>query len=155
MVGEIFAGMTAFNAMFNAAKTLREIDNAVSRNEIAIDLQGQILTAQEAYSTLLKKVDALEKDVARFETWETEKQRYELKEQGHLKVPAYALKEGVQPAEPPHSICPDCYENAKKSILQTIHKRPGVAKVLICNACGWEAYAEGSWNPEHGKPRRK
>ena len=154
MVAEVFAGMTAFNAMFNTAKTLREMDNTVARNEAVIDLQGQILTAQENYATLLATVRELEGKLATFENWETQKQRYELRDHPGVDSPvrAYALKDGVQPAEPAHSICPDCYEQRKKSILQT-QRRVGGASVMTCNACGWDGYLSG-FAPSGGKPRR-
>ncbi len=156
MVGEVFAGIGAFNGLLNAAKALRDMDNAMARNSAVIELQGQILSAQEDYSALLAKVRELETKLVQFENWETEKQRYELKEHGERKVLAYALKEGVQPSEQPHSICPDCYQQRKRSILQTMHRWPGRNQILACQSCGWEGYTEGQWHADHAKasPRR-
>src|SRR5258708_2356402 len=98
-------GIGAFNGMLSAAKSLQDIKDRVARNQASIELQGQILTAQEEYAALLDKVRALETKLAAFENWETEKQRYELKDHPAVDYPvrAYALKEGVQPPEPPHS----------------------------------------------------
>ena len=152
MVAEVFAGISAFGTMLNTAKTLREMDNAVSRNEAVIDLQGQILTAQENYTTLLGKVRDLETKLAAFENWETQKQRYELKEvKGFHTATVYVLKEGVQPPELPHSICPDCYESRQKRILQACHS--GGAQGLTCNECGWIAWLQGH-PPAHNPKRR-
>jgi hypothetical protein len=158
MVGEVFAGVTAFNAMLNAAKALRDMDNAVSRNSAIIDLQGQILAAQEDYAKLRETVGKLENQLAGFETWESEKQRYVLKEHGERLALAYALKEGVEPPEHPHSICPDCYQQRKRSILQTVHHLVGHSNSLVCHVCGWEAYTRGHKHAEHSAkstPRRR
>lgn len=158
MVAEVFAGISAFNSMLSAAKALREMDNKVSLNEAVIDLQGQILTAQESYTTLLAKVGELENKLASYEDWEAQKQRYVLKPHGERAALAYALQDGVEPPEHPHSICPDCYQNRKKSILQTVRHVVGFAESLTCNVCGWEGYTRGHKHAEHsGKasPRRR
>ena len=142
MVGEIFAGIGAFNAMLGAAKALRDMDNTASRNAAVIELQGQILAAQENYAALLAKVRELEENVALFEDWKSEKQRYELNEHGTMRILAYDLKAGVEPSERAHSICPDCYQNRKKSILQP-ERRVGGSEVLSCKVCGWDGYLSG------------
>jgi hypothetical protein len=145
MVAEVFAGISAFNSMLSAAKALRELDSKVALNEAVIDLQGQILTAQESYTALLGKVGELEKKLAQFENWEAEKQRYELKEHGDAKVLAYALKEGVEPSERPHSICPDCYQQRTRSILQSETRyQNGQHVCLACQACGWRGWTWGN-----------
>jgi uncharacterized coiled-coil DUF342 family protein len=82
MVGEALAGLSAIKTAFDIAKGLKDIDNATSRNAAVIELQEKILAAREAQSALLDRVGTLEKEVARFETWEREKQRYELKSLG-------------------------------------------------------------------------
>jgi hypothetical protein len=145
MVGEVFAGISAFNGLLNAAKALREMDNAMVRNSAVIDLQGKILAAQEEYADMLGKVRELETKLAAFENWETEKQRYELKDHGENAVLAYALKAGVEPPEQPHSICPDCYQQRKRSILQTETRyHNGQSICLSCQACGWRGWIWGN-----------
>jgi hypothetical protein len=147
-------GIGAFNGMLSAAKSLKDINDTVVRNQASIDLQGQILTAQGEYAALLDKVRALETKLATFENWETEKQRYELKDHPAVDDPvrAYALKDGVQAPEIPHSICPDCYSQRKKSILQT-ERRVGGARVMTCHVCGWDGYLSG-FAPAGGRSRR-
>jgi RNase P subunit RPR2 len=136
---DVFAGVAGFKAMFDTAKNLIGMSEAVARNGAVIGLQEQILSARESYSALLEEKRQLEEKVASFETWESEKQRYVLKQEGRLLV--YTLKEGVEPPEPAHSVCPDCYQKRKRSTLQTEH-RPGTV-VLTCQGCGWEGYAQG------------
>ena len=117
MVGEIFAGLSALNAALNSAKALKDINDAAIRNAAIIELQEKILAAREAQSALLDRVRALETEVTDLKTWEAEKKRYDLKEVGP-RIFVYALKPETQGTEPPHWICPSCYQKGKKSILQ-------------------------------------
>ena len=66
-----------------------------------------------------EKVRELEATIAEYDNWEAEKDRYELYQIKPSGGFAYRLrKECVQDAEPNHYICPNCYENRRKSILQ-------------------------------------
>ena len=101
------------------------------RNDAVVALQEQIVAAQESYAALLENVRMLEAEARRLEIWESEKERYELKNvTEHSKILAYTLKGSEQGAEPPHWICPDCYSQAKKSLLQYAVRAPGRAEVL-------------------------
>jgi hypothetical protein len=107
-----------------------------------IEAQSSVLTAQEERTTLLQRVGDLEKQIAEMETWETEKQRYELKDAG-MGALAYTVKSGMEAGVPPHSICANCYENRQKSILSG-------SNVLVCHRCGSDIYASGARYAEHG-----
>lgn len=135
MVGEILAGLGAFKAMLDVAKGLKDLNDAAARNAVAIDLQEKILTAQEQQSTLIERVRTLEKEMARFEAWDAEKQRYELK-----KLPpgvhVYSLKAGAANGEPAHDLCANCYQQGKKSILNSDEPNNGITR-LHCPSCGW------------------
>jgi len=154
MVGEVFAGIGGFKAMMDIAKMLIGANQTAAVNAAVIDLQSKILSAQEEYSTLLGKVAELETEVARLKAWDGEKQRYELKKQGDTEVLAYTLKEGVEPAEPAHSICPDCYQRRQKSLLQKETRGHGQEIALTCQVCGWEGYLWG-YPPTGGNRRRR
>ena len=149
MVAEVYAGLSAFKAMFDMAKGLKDINDAAIRNGAVIELQEQILSAQQHQSELIERIRALETEVANFETWKTEKERYQLKELAPHGVYAYTIKEEVRGPEPAHWICPDCYQNRQISILQRITRMPGLADVRLCQRCGWEAYVTGAWRAEH------
>lgn len=133
MVGEIVTGLGLFKSMLDTAKGLKDINDASVRNTVAIELQEKILTAQETQALLVERVRDLEQQVIRFETWETEKQRYELTELPPG-VFAYSLKEDTRSAEPFHRICATCYESGKKSILQSKGQANGL-ETLHCNSC--------------------
>ncbi len=102
MAAEIYAGISAFKTMFDMAKALKDMDTASSRNGAVIDLQEKILAAQAAYATLTTRVGELEREVTRFESWEVEKQRYQL-EQLPPGILMYRLKAGMENGEPEHS----------------------------------------------------
>ena len=148
MASEIVAGLGAFKAMFDLAKGLKDISDATARNAVAIELQEGILTVQAQQAALVKRVGELEAEVGRFETWETEKQRYELTDFGGGTF-AYALKKGVEPPEPEHRICPRCYENRQRSILQFQHQTATRRDVFQCPACEI-SYSFGIQHPFEG-----
>jgi Zn finger protein HypA/HybF involved in hydrogenase expression len=135
VVAEIFAGMSAIKSAFDIAKGPKDIDDATRRNAAVIDLQEKILAAQEAQATLIETVRELKARVASLETWETEKQRYELKDVGEGSL-AYVTKEAMRGGEPPHQICARCFEHGRKSILQP-NSRNWI-RLLFCPECKTE-----------------
>src|SRR4051812_8727548 len=70
MVAEVFASVSAFKTMFDLAKALKDINDAAIRNGAVIELQEQILAAQQAQTAAMERISELEKQSARFETWE-------------------------------------------------------------------------------------
>jgi len=133
MVAEIFAGITAFKEMMELARALKDIDNAVSRGNVVIALQEKIFAGNAMYSELVQRKDELEREIVSLKDWEAEKARYELVElyEGAL---AYAVKEAMRGGEPFHYICPACYQQRKKSILQGATWHLGEHS-LTCPAC--------------------
>lgn len=147
---DVFAGLSGFKTMLDAAKALKGINDAVVRNEAVIDLQGQILTAQEDYAALLTKVRTLEAKVASFEKWEAEKERYELKDLG-WGVLAYMLKPEARGTTPPHWVCPACFSDGK---IKIIHQwfNGGIGTVTSCPTCKVELRpSEKAY--ENGEPK--
>jgi hypothetical protein len=151
---DLAIGLTAFNTMMNAAKAFKDMKEDSVRLQASIDLQRDIFATQQNYTELLKTVGALEAKIASFETWERDSKRYELKEDGGGRVKAYALKDGVEPPELPHTACPDCYRQRKITIVQTVHHFVGRAESLKCQVCGWEAYTQGHRRAEHSASGR-
>ena len=69
MVAEIFGGISAFKAMFDMARSLKDMNDAAARKGAVIKLQEQILDAQAAQSALIEEIGVLKALVANFETW--------------------------------------------------------------------------------------
>jgi uncharacterized protein YgiB involved in biofilm formation len=138
MVAEIYGALSAIKTAFDMAKGLESIHDATIRDRAIIELQKEILAAQATQFALVERIHALEKEVAEFETWETEKQRYELKPLGHGF--AYFLKPDAQSAEASHQICANCYAHGKKSFLarvpsNTARAALGMGAVYRCPEC--------------------
>lgn len=136
MVGELITGLGAVKTAFDIAKTIKDMDNTTVRNAAVIDLQNEILTAQAAQAALISQIGELKKELGRFETWETEKQRYILEE-----LPpgifAYRLKPGMENGEPAHKICANCYNKNVKSLLHNLGTSNGLTN-WRCHSCGFD-----------------
>lgn len=142
MASEFIAGLGIFKSLLDSAKGLKDINDATVRNAAVIELQEKILTAREQQSAALERISQLEKELARFENWETEKQRYELADVGDGAV-AYRLKPSMANGEPPHSICAYCYQQAIKSPLQPEARSVGRTEHLVCHECGSDLIIQG------------
>jgi hypothetical protein len=147
--------MAAIASAAGALKTAYDLSKAAIgahdagaiRAKVA-EMQGEIssalasaITAQTDQMAILKRVSDLEKEVADLKAWEAQKQRYHLK-RFDPGVFVYSLKENDPSGEPPHQICPACYENGKKQYLQATARTQGGHRVHACPGCKHE-YAFG------------
>jgi hypothetical protein len=139
MASEFIAGLGAFKAMMDIAKALKDMDTAAARNAAVIELQEKIFAAHSAQAALLERVSELEKEVARFEAWETEKQRYELQKLSPG-ILIYRLKSGAERGEPSHEICANCYHKGLKSPLHKTGEGNGLTE-WKCYACGFHEHS--------------
>lgn len=123
-IGEITSAITAVKltmdmlmAGVHATTDSALAEQARELNDAIIDLQMKTLHLQGLYSAVVQEKDELEKKAMDKEEWERTKKRYTL----HSLSPgvfAYRLKEEVADTDPPHYICPCCYEKNLRSILQ-------------------------------------
>lgn len=90
---------------------------AVELNQVIFEMQQQLFAAQTDYAAVLSRIRDLEAEIAQFKDWEQEKQRYELYELT-IGTLVYRIKPSMQGSEPVHHLCPNCYEQGIKSILQ-------------------------------------
>src|SRR5690242_13498159 len=88
----------------------------IELQETILDTQSGAIDAQMERTELLQRITALEKEIAEAKGWREEKQRYQLIAPW-LGCHVYALKDSAKQDEPPHWICPHCYEDGRKSIL--------------------------------------
>lgn len=137
-------------AASDLAQGLMDLRDITKLGSVVIKLNAEIiaaqrgaLTAQQNEATMAEEIRGLKAKIVSFEDWDRKKERYELKEHGERKALAYALKEGVQPTEQAHSICPDCYEKRERTIVQEERYEHGRSAALVCNVCGWKGYTWG------------
>ena len=121
VVAETFAGINAFKTAFDMARALKDIHDATERDRVVLDLQREILSAQEQQFELIRRVHELEQKVARSDAWEAEKKRYRLKDYGGNTF-AYELKATEANDEPVHRACPTCFQKGQIAILQFSHR---------------------------------
>ena len=139
MASELLASLSVFKSMMDVAKGLKNMNDATVRNPAVIELQEKILAAQAQQSALIERVRELKKQVAELETWEAEKQRYELIDFGGRTF-AYLLKPQMSSTEPPHRICAACYQKGHKSILQCIGENSYGQGHYACPECNAKFY---------------
>ncbi len=119
MVAEVFGGISALKAALDMAKMFADMSDAAKRDRLSINLQKEILAALAAQSELTEEISSLKAKVASFETWETDKQQYELKRLGANSL-AYMLKLEARGTKPPHWICTRCYGDRYAEIIQHV-----------------------------------
>lgn len=148
----------SLNTAVNIAKAMVDVRDATAfqgkvfeLQRAIIDAQQSVFAANEERSTLIEKIGYLEKELASLKAWETEKQRYELKELA-AGVFAYRLKESMAGGEPIHDLCAACYKHGKPSILQRRDK--GMNQLMNCSECKAEIkIGDVSW-PDVSLTRR-
>jgi ribosomal protein L32 len=150
MLSEIVAGIGALKTASEIAKTLIDIDDKVALNELAIKLQTQILTAQEAAISAQGRIQELEAVVRASDEWKEQKDRYKLVDYGAGTF-AWELRPECSNGEPAHRVCPKCFEKRKRSILQFKNRTYAHQDFFVCNSCETEFFF-GAYNP--GEPVR-
>ena len=119
----------------------------IELNELILSAQSSALDAQADQLALIERINELEKEVARFKTWDTEKQRYRLIQFVPGAV-AYVLKQSEAHGEPGHALCANCYERGVKSILQS-NGEPRIADhAFECPFCKTAIKNHGHEPPE-------
>ncbi|WP_193172115.1 hypothetical protein [Nisaea nitritireducens] len=117
----------SFKAAFDVTKGLVElnrddkIQHAVAElNSALMDAQGKAIAAYTAQAAFAEKVEKLEAELSRLKEWSGEKERYELQSRSPISpgAIAYRIREELRGNEPVHWLCPTCFQDNVKSILQ-------------------------------------
>jgi septal ring factor EnvC (AmiA/AmiB activator) len=139
----ISTALSSLVAAKDIAQSMIGLRDTAAFQEKRLELQSKIMDAQasifavnEERAALIKRVSDLEKEIADLETWESEKQRYEMHTVSRFGNFAYVLKESMASGEPTHLICANCYQKRKKSLLQGVVETWQGHRVLICHECG-------------------
>ena len=141
-IPSISAAITGLKTAAEIAKAMKGLHDLADVQSKVIELQSAILDAQTSalaaqsdQFTMIQKLRELETEVMQVRAWEETKQRYQLITPWwgcHV----YALKESHKNADPPHWICPQCYEDGRKSLLLN-HEDLGVAHHIKCSRCSF------------------
>ena len=122
------------------------------------EVQQELFTSQAEQATLTRRIRDLEAEIDHLKHWKNEKERYELKELAPGTF-VYRLKPGLEPSEPVHDLCPHCYQQGVKSILQGAGLSQG-RKVFVCPHCKASFLSErvdlfGEEHETQGAPRSR
>ncbi len=142
-MGSIQAAIGSLKAAGDIAKGFMQLKTTAEIQSKVIELQSVILAAQSSalaaqsdQFSLLDEIRQIKTKMAEIEGWENETKRYKLTDYGGGTF-AYLLKEGMEHGESPHSLCPNCFQNRKKSVLQTLGnpKDGDSRKLMLCPSC--------------------
>jgi hypothetical protein len=140
MIEYFQAGFTSAKLALEIAQGIVSLNTEAEKNQAIIDIQRHVIDAQRAltlaeqnHATTLKRIDSLEAEIVSLKTWDAQAEGYELADAGNGAL-AYRKKPPVPEGEPPHWLCPTCYEDRKKSYLQP-ERHPGMTESLTCPRC--------------------
>lgn len=154
-IPSISAAITGLKTAAEIARAMKGLQDHADIQTKVIELQSAILDAQTSalaaqsdQLTMVQKMRQLEDEVRQVRAWEATKQRYQMITPWpgcHV----YALKDSDKDSDPPHWICPHCYEDGMKSILHNSEKRDRrIHWIIKCSRCSFES-------DRHGDAERK
>jgi len=136
MVGEpismAVAGLSSIKSALDITKTLADARDATKLLAVKLELQGLLLEAQEAQAALVEEKRELTERIRKMETWEAEKERYELASVGFGAF-AYVTKADNKGLGPPHMLCANCFKLGHPALLQ--YARGDMRGTYECHAC--------------------
>lgn len=134
----------ALSATYNAAKMaggLLNLSKEANVQQIVIDLngsilelQGKVLGVQTKYEELAAAKQLLEAKLGEYQRWDAEAMRYQLFELAPGML-VYALNPERAFGEPPHYLCPNCFQQRKKAIL---HHPSADHANYVCDSCKFD-----------------
>ncbi|WP_067105346.1 hypothetical protein [Sphingopyxis granuli] len=145
MLAELTAGYQATKAALDITKGIQALKTEAEVNAAIIDIQRltieaqhSLMQAQASHTALIGRITELEQEIVRLKDWETERQRYQLR-QIDSSAFAYMHKPGMENGEPAHWLCTQCFDSGHRSILQPYEaggsQRGGAQMRHRCNRC--------------------
>jgi hypothetical protein len=121
---EIGLGVKVLKSALDIVKEAKDLTDTAAIKSKLIDMQSLILEAQgnaiearSAHEEQANRIRDLESEISQFKSWQHERERYELMQLGDGTF-AYMLKLAERGNQPPHWLCPNCFEDGKKSLFQ-------------------------------------
>lgn len=149
MLDMIATGLSSLNAARELANAMQGVATAnevasasIKLNAQLLEVQSALFAAQAEIATISSAKRDLEEQVARLHQWAVERERYQLTDAGQGTL-VYRLKPSMDGGDPPHDICPRCYEDGIKAILQPYTIPQGRVSVLSCGRCKTEFVTRG------------
>ncbi len=115
-------------------------------NKHLIEMSERLMAAQAENAALITRIRQLEEVAVQAKRSESALEDYEMKQVGQGAF-VYAVKEGHNICEPPHWLCPDCFSNGHKSILQHDILFSIKSECYLCPRCKTGVQAEKGRTP--------
>ncbi|WP_182179272.1 hypothetical protein [Methylobacterium radiotolerans] len=131
--GSLKASLDIAGAMVGLRDAEKMRLKAIELTAQIISAQQSALSAQVAQSDLIDRERELKNRIIELEDWINESSRYQLVAEGSAFV--YRTKNGMENGEPAHYICPNCYHQRRKGIMQPVIRAPEYRQYLVCVAC--------------------
>lgn len=152
-------GLNGLKAAIDITKALVDVRDAAKLAAVRVELLGHLIETQEAQLALIAEKRELAERVRQLEDWDREAEGYELADIGNGCL-AYVKKSDGNGIETPHSLCPNCYHQRRKSFLVPYAIDVGRAQAMQCHACKTEMIIRGVDGREMAKiaarrPQRK
>lgn len=140
--GEITSALISFRDASVVEGKVREL------NGVILAAQSSAIAAHLSQMDLLDRVRTLEAEIARMKEWDASKAAYRLAAVGTGAF-AYVFKPSVDGSEPPHWLCVKCYDERRKSILQSNGRtKDNRYNIWHCPTCRSEIIVSWSVNPK-------
>jgi hypothetical protein len=164
MIAEIAGGLTALKSASDLSKAMMDLRDTAEFQTKSIELQRQILAAQESalaanerHTALLEQIKLLEAEIAHLKKWEAEKSAYNMKNLGSGSF-AYMSSQASEARAADHWLCVKCFDEGKRGVLQNQGRtKDGNHSIYGCPICKntlqvhWNTYP-GAIRPAQDKP---
>jgi len=115
-IAEGLAALNSIKSLYEMIRDVRDSNDPERLRAAAAQMFDLALAAREQTAALQEERNAAMLELATLKTWETEKQRYEMKAP-HMGATVYAPKLEMRGSDPPYWICANCYTQGMKRIL--------------------------------------
>lgn len=144
MLEWVSIGATAIRTASGVVKDLRGLktdaavaEKAIELNGLILDIQEQFMAAQADRAALADEVRQLRAQLDAKEDWRNERMRYR---EHSFDTGAMAYVHIGEGTEPKHFICPNCFEEGQKRVLQPCALPQGDG--LKCPRCKSEVFTK-------------
>jgi aspartate oxidase len=143
MTDPISALLAAIPGLTKAGIDIASASDEAKRNaqliefqRVIIQLQSSIASVQIQNASLLRDKEQLQRELTQLEHWASEKDRYKMITVFQTAT-VYSLLESKSNGEPPHYICPKCYQHGQKMMLQPSKASSGFLH-FSCPSCKFD-----------------
>lgn len=143
MFAEISAAFASLKTASEIINTLHNVKTSselsaktLELNQIIIAMQQQLFAAQSLHRAQADQIKDLEDRIASMQSWEAEKQHYKPFRYDNKSVVFRPVSDSES-----YDLCPACFDNRKKSILQYNGTDKGY-KAYKCPQCQTVIYTE-------------